>query len=1298
MAFLTLDKISPYLRSQMLSKKRNLDETYTSGIQSTKIQSSSIDSIHREADFSGNEDEIDYVGKGLNSKMTIDDNQPFIKGYHPQLLEYTSNYNLSDDSETELTNLTIRDNQLLRNIYSPSYSYLKSNLFLPRRMYATPDAKYVWDSNVNGYEYPTKLGDYVSYMGVVDEIENPLSIGTGKNKHILEVPSNGTSEIRITKKRQVYVWMESTGVQKHDFNQYDDGNLTDEERTRLYKIRGQFDEMTTIESSPMQIRIKSVSNNNFTDAVYSGIDRENRFNINNAEIIGGSLLEKTRYLFEAGKINTIVSGFYKLDSPSEIQTAVSEYGVSKGRNLLGGMKITPSMYDDPYCRVWTWESQYRTLQNAIRPFLIDASLDTGNEGKFVPLKEIHKKGVDNGFRSVLTLDNFDKFTSLQDNGLPKIAPYKSDFSADPNGVFTNPMGVQYAANKQDRWRFNRNYFFSIENLAWKDLDIEKLLCPSQIGPNGGRIMWFSPLNLDFDETATVNLNRESFIGRGEQVITYIDTTRMGNLTFSMVVDHSSFMEFMKYRENLDTDAAYQGILRWDAGCEDVSKLEMNDIYNHASTTKVIKPEGEDPIKPTKPTTVEAEKKEVKKVLSDPIIITKVYYPNDFSGADMNGEETMRYLYLGCGQGYGQADENGYEMGGPRTLSNVTTDGHVMYSWNDTRSIDISGCTTTDTFVEKNLWTNYADNMTKTDSLSHYKDPPHLTKIDKIPSKMDKLPRARYVAHISYYDVTQYGLNNTKPAENGNGYSFKEFYEAALNNDETLYKTLKEAKTVTITGCASPQGYANDNIVLAKFRAERLRDFIGYVWSDLNVQDTNKWKIETIKKPGGASGCASNKDYKEYRYAFISVINESDDPEATSINEANILKANELNEKNKQEYDEAVKAYEEAVKTRENQTKTVTYKNGRYDEEMAFYKYIDENVDLTFSKIKDKYSHYIPCFWSLTPEGFNARLTFLHQCTRQGPTISASETQKDTSKKITTARNLAFGRPPVCILKIGDFIQSRIYIESLSIDFKNQDRIQWDLNPEGIGIQPMMCTVRISFLFMGGQDISGAIAQLQNAVTFNYYANTSTYDNRAAYIDGGVVKENGTVPTESIHLFDPYSEDTSMLEGYLDYLGTKQEWEGEQARIAQVAAEDEENERRKQAEQVTQQQEVQAAQQQANASRGLNPNADEVKQQENTQNPLTRSAEQVTQDLYAQTHRETQLTYNEVVEAQKNKGVTPSKDLNDYPNKRNDVNDSIFNRGKTKVIQTGLPYPYNTMVVADTGNTNTFGRSGAGGSW
>ncbi len=57
-----------------------------------------------------------------------------------------------------------------------------------------------------------------------------------------------------------------------------------------------------------------------------------------------------------------------------------------------------------------------------------------------------------------------------------------------------------------------------------------------------------------------------------------------------------------------------------------------------------------------------------------------------------------------------------------------------------------------------------------------------------------------------------------------------------------------------------------------------------------------------------------------------------------------------------------------------------------------------------------------------------------------------------------------------------------------------------MNPEGIGMMPMFADISINFVFLGGSDLAGPIARLQNAVSFNYYANASVYDNRAEKVE------------------------------------------------------------------------------------------------------------------------------------------------------------------------------------------------------
>jgi len=94
-----------------------------------------------------------------------------------------------------------------------------------------------------------------------------------------------------------------------------------------------------------------------------------------------------------------------------------------------------------------------------------------------------------------------------------------------------------------------------------------------------------------------------------------------------------------------------------------------------------------------------------------------------------------------------------------------------------------------------------------------------------------------------------------------------------------------------------------------------------------------------------------------------------------------------------------------------------------------------------------------------------------------------------------ATNTSFGAPPVLILRVGDFYNTKIIPTGLSIKYENLD-----INPEGIGVQPMIADVTLSFNFVGGSGLKESVDKLQNALTFNYYANTEIYDDRADSTD------------------------------------------------------------------------------------------------------------------------------------------------------------------------------------------------------
>jgi hypothetical protein len=142
------------------------------------------------------------------------------------------------------------------------------------------------------------------------------------------------------------------------------------------------------------------------------------------------------------------------------------------------------------------------------------------------------------------------------------------------------------------------------------------------------------------------------------------------------------------------------------------------------------------------------------------------------------------------------------------------------------------------------------------------------------------------------------------------------------------------------------------------------------------------------------------------------------------------------------------------------------------------------------------NYYYPVFHSQTPEDMHKRLTFLHQCQRQGASKrwNSPDPANATGPASISAKNSVFGRQPICILRVGDFFYTKVIIENYTIDYSDTT---WDMNPEGFGMQPMLAKVTLQLKLIGGQSLKGPIDALQNAVTFNYYANSS-YTNAGMY--------------------------------------------------------------------------------------------------------------------------------------------------------------------------------------------------------
>ena len=166
------------------------------------------------------------------------------------------------------------------------------------------------------------------------------------------------------------------------------------------------------------------------------------------------------------------------------------------------------------------------------------------------------------------------------------------------------------------------------------------------------------------------------------------------------------------------------------------------------------------------------------------------------------------------------------------------------------------------------------------------------------------------------------------------------------------------------------------------------------------------------------------------------------------------------------------------------------------------------------------NEFYPVFHSQTPEDFHRRLTFLQQCTRQG---AAKRYDIKDENGVLRARNSVFGKQPICIMRVGDFFYTKVVIETVTIDYADTT---WDMNPEGFGMQPMIANITLNMKLIGGQSLKGPIDALQNAVTFNYYAN-STFTDRGMYNRPSAEADkqeqfiNGVLTTKKKSLNDAY---------------------------------------------------------------------------------------------------------------------------------------------------------------------------------
>ena len=583
----------------------------------------------------------------------------------------------------------------------------------------------------------------------------------------------------------------------------------------------------------------------------------------------------------------------------------------------------------------------------------------------------------------------------------------------------------------------KNYMFSIENLAWKDFN--GALSKEQKGPNDGRIMWFPPYNLKFTENISVNWNDNNFIGRGEKIYTYTNTERSGTLSFSLLIDHPSILNTWR-----GTDGDYTGEELKQK--EDVMLRFFAGCEPLSDKEVTSNEEKEEPVKNEVNTTPKFETKKKR-------IAYIIFFPNNHTGYDKksNFDIALNEVY-------------NYEM-----------DSLGTKSWNDNFNPD-------EKFKNKTI----ADkNLSKFSLNSGGYNQSEIKKI--LLGSDDEYIDLRYlddIVNISYDDKgnikANYVINNEDKGDSL-------FSELKVNAD---------VSNIEVYGFASSHGYQNYNVQLSKRRADFIKDLIKKKCTFLDVNVPFLESVTNIIKVNDIDGLKdiNTLEAKVARSAMV-IFNINKKVDSIPVNET--VNESSVNGFVKDKIETKNVNVNEIIQS----ANSVDVNQYTYDNEYLYFKEISKD-DYFVKNIVNRIRHFDPAFHSITPEGFNARLTFLHQCTRQGPTtaVNGGDVNNKSIDYLKYAGNLSFGRAPYCILRIGDFFNTKILIDSISIDYDNGGGTQWDLNPEGAGVQPMMANVNLNFKFIGGQDISGPVERLQNAVTSNYYANASIYDKMADYKD------------------------------------------------------------------------------------------------------------------------------------------------------------------------------------------------------
>jgi hypothetical protein len=588
----------------------------------------------------------------------------------------------------------------------------------------------------------------------------------------------------------------------------------------------------------------------------------------------------------------------------------------------------------------------------------------------------------------------------------------------------------------------KKYMISIENLAWRTSDrpgytVDELpLC--ERGPNGGRIMWFPPYDVEFSDGSTANFDEVPFLGRPEPVYSYKNTTRAGKLGFKIVVDHPSIINLIanKQLEKLGKEKFDQVVKSFIAGCT------KYDLYELAAKFNTL------PLR---------ELEMYQNLLNDPRLTPEelAQIQNEIPAENTSSENAStigntpeeennfitRYEGLGFFFGPNTQDFN-FQSQYNSYVSNVAT-----ITANCPPAVEVQGNTQyvyipddTTLFINKVVQNNF-------DTINN-----------DFVEGVKSIVSNKNIVDIKIEGKTQEYADSAKNF-------LTEKLKSEIDNKKLTIQSSGTLGKITIKDYSNKTNPVNGS------------DFLT---TQTIVSPANQPTVPATSIPYSYPSLAVNA-------AIISKITIVDDLSAQDPTDANDINQSAPDQVNSQ----AVKP-QPLTDIQERLKQAIGKKIiRRLLTECDYFELLKDSDPMVFETLKDKLKFFNPAFHSITPEGLNARLTFLNQCVRPGQTIPVIGS--DGRPKYDDALNTSFGAPPVLVIRVGDFYHTKAIPGNLSITYETPF---FDINPEGIGIQPMIAKVSLDLKFIGGHGLSRPVESLQNALSFNFYANTEMYDERA----------------------------------------------------------------------------------------------------------------------------------------------------------------------------------------------------------